>query len=201
MGSTLLQLDRRCSALVRISLRRLRPPALGDVTPAYAAEDWWRPNVASHGDLIEDNLMESLRLITARPHGQCGMQVCLAVAFRIATVRHCPGWMLPFHLRHRLGVVRPGPRIRPACNRVSPKADWAVACGHVGVVPDTAVVCSSRTLSLVVRSRFSRRHPIVTILVSSAKLVPQRASTGHLIRDWKRARWSSCFLPCVAGLS
>ena len=43
--------------LVRISLRRLRPPALVNEKPAYATESWWRPALPLTIIMVADNVI------------------------------------------------------------------------------------------------------------------------------------------------
>ena len=56
MGATLLS-SIVVLGLVRIFLRRLRPPPLDAARPAFTARDWWRPTLPLTAIMIADNFM------------------------------------------------------------------------------------------------------------------------------------------------
>jgi hypothetical protein len=83
MGATLVS-SLVMLGLVRIFLRRLRPPALGRAKPAYAAGDWWRPTLPLTVIMAADNLMTRSGVIALGLAGNTRAAGIFAVAFSMA---------------------------------------------------------------------------------------------------------------------
>src|SRR5436190_11998963 len=89
MGATLVS-SIVMFGLVRIFLRRLRPPSLGHAKPAYAAGDWWRPTLSLTVIMAADNLMSRSGVIALGLAGNTRAAGIFAVAFSMATLTALP---------------------------------------------------------------------------------------------------------------
>jgi O-antigen/teichoic acid export membrane protein len=76
--------------LIGISFRRLRPPSLVHVKPAYAAEDWWRPTLPLTVIMIADNVMSRAGVIALGLVGNTLDAGIFAVAFSMAILAALP---------------------------------------------------------------------------------------------------------------
>ena len=76
--------------LVRISLRRLRPPALVNEKPAYATESWWRPALPLTIIMVADNVMSRSGVIALGLMGNTRDAGIFAVAFSMAILTALP---------------------------------------------------------------------------------------------------------------
>lgn len=76
--------------LVGIFLRRLRPPALDHVKPAYTAEDWWRPTLPLTVIMIADSVMSRSGVIALGLAGNTRDAGIFAVAFSMTILTALP---------------------------------------------------------------------------------------------------------------
>lgn len=76
--------------LIGISLRWLRPPALGHAKLAYAAGDWWRPTLPLTVIMIADNLMSRSGVIALGLVGNTRDAGIFAVAFSMTILTALP---------------------------------------------------------------------------------------------------------------
>jgi O-antigen/teichoic acid export membrane protein len=89
MGATLVS-SVVMFGLVRIFLRRLRPPALNHAKPAYAAENWWRPTLPLTVIMAADSLMSRSGVIALGLTGNTRDAGIFAVAFGMAILTAMP---------------------------------------------------------------------------------------------------------------
>jgi O-antigen/teichoic acid export membrane protein len=89
MGATLLS-SIAMLGLVRIFLRRFRPPALDHAKPRYAAGDWWRPTLPLTVIMIADNLMSRSAVIALGLVGNTRDAGIFALAFSMAILISLP---------------------------------------------------------------------------------------------------------------
>ena len=119
MGATLLS-SIVMLGLVRIFLRRLRPPALDHAKPAYTAKDWWRPTLPLTVIMIADNLMSCSAVIALGLTGNTRDAGIFAAAFSIATVTALPRMAVATAFAPTVSALFAW-AIRPACSRSAPR--------------------------------------------------------------------------------
>lgn len=89
MGATLVS-SLVMLGLVRIFLRRLRPPSLDRAKPAYAVGDWWRPTLPLTVIMAADNLMSRSGVIALGLTGNTRDAGIFAIAFSLAMLTALP---------------------------------------------------------------------------------------------------------------
>jgi O-antigen/teichoic acid export membrane protein len=89
MGATLVS-SLVMLGLVRIFLRRMRPPSMDHAKPAYAAGDWWRPTLPLTVIMAADNLMSRSGVIALGLAGNTRDAGIFAVAFSMAILTALP---------------------------------------------------------------------------------------------------------------
>jgi O-antigen/teichoic acid export membrane protein len=89
MGATLLS-SVVMLGLIRIFLRRLRPPALDQATPTYTPGDWWRPTLPLTVIMIADNLMSRSAVLALGLVGNTRDAGIFALAFNMAILISLP---------------------------------------------------------------------------------------------------------------
>jgi len=197
MWSTLLS-SIAVLCLVRISLRRLRPPTLGDVTPAYATEDWWRPTLPLTVIMIADNLMSRSAVIALGLTGNTRDAGIFAAAFSIATVTALPRMAVAISFAPTVSALF-ALGDQAGLQSISTKAAWLSLLGTAcAAIP---LLLLAHPLLALFGQDFVAGVPIVTILVLGQVLAAACGPQQHLITMTGNERAGAVILAVCAGSS
>jgi O-antigen/teichoic acid export membrane protein len=185
-------------ALVSISLRRLRPPALRDVAPAYTAEDWWRPALPLTVMMVADNLMSRSAVIALGLTGNIRDAGIFAAAFSMATVTALP----------RMAVAISFAPTVSALFALDDRAGLQSVATKAACLSLIGTACAAIPLLLLAHpllAWFGRDFvagvPIVTILVLGQMFAAACGPQQHLITMTGNERAGATILAVCAGLN
>jgi O-antigen/teichoic acid export membrane protein len=197
MGATLLS-SIVVLGLVRIFLRRLRPPPLDDARPAFTARDWWRPTLPLTAIMIADNFMSRSAVIALGVAGNTRDAGIFAVAFSMATLMALP----------RMAVAT---IFAPTVSALFTRGDRAglqSLSAKAACLSLLGTACAAVPLLLLARPLlawfgrdFVAGAPIVTILVLGQVLAAACGPQQHLITMTGHERAGAAILGLCAGLS
>lgn len=197
MGSMLIS-SISVLVLVQISLHRLRPPELGDVTPAYTAEDWWRPALPLTVMMIADNLMSRSAVIALGLTGSTRDAGIFAAAFSMATVTALPRMAVAISFAPTVSTLF-ALGDQAGLQSVSTRAAWlsflGTACAAVPLL-----LLAEPLLSWFGRD-FVAGAPIVRVLVLGQLLAAACGPQQHLITMTGNERAGAAILAVCAGLN
>jgi O-antigen/teichoic acid export membrane protein len=184
--------------LVRIFLRRLRPPALDKAKPAYTAKDWWRPTMPLSVMMIADNLMSRSAVIALGLTGNTRDAGIFAAASSIATVTALPRMAVATAFAPTVSALF-ALGDQAGLQSLSAKAAWLSLLG---------TVCTAIPLLLLAQpllSWFGRDFmlgaPVVRILVLGQVLAAAYGPQQHLITMTGHERAGAAILALCASSS
>ena len=182
--------------LVRIALHRLRPQALGDVTPAYTAGDWWRPTLPLTVMMIADNLMSRSAVIALGLTGHTWDAGIFAAAFSLATVTALP----------RMAVAISFAPTVSALFALGDQAGLQAVSTKAACLSLLGTACAAIPLLLLAHPLlawfghdFVAGTPIVTILVLGQVFAAACGPQQHLITMTGNERAGAAILAACAG--
>jgi O-antigen/teichoic acid export membrane protein len=195
-GGDAPQLASHARVLVRIFLRRLRPPALDHAKPAYTAKDWWRPTLPLTVMMIADNLMSRSAVIALGLAGNTRDAGIFAVAFSMTILTALPRMAVATVFAPTVSALF-ARAIRPACNRSAPRR---LAC-HFSVQPASAIplLLLAQPLLAWFGRDFVAGAPIVMILVLGQLFSAACGPQQHLITMTGHERIGATMLAVCAG--
>ena len=184
--------------LVRITVRRLRPPALGHVKPVYAAEDWWRPTLPLTVITIADNLMSRSAVIALGLTGNTRDAGIFAAAFSVATVTALPRMAVAISFAPTVSALF-ALGDRTGLQSVTTKAAWLSLIGTAcAAIP---LLLLAHPLLAWFGRDFVAGAPIVTILVLGQVFAAACGPQQHLITMTGNERAGATILAVCASSS
>ena len=184
--------------LVRILLRRLRPPALDHAKPAYTAKNWWRPTLPLTVMMIADNLISRSAVIALGLTGNTRDAGIFAAALSIATVTALPRMAVATAFAPTVSALF-ALGDQAGLQSLSAKAAWLSLLG---------TACTAIPLLLLAQPLltwfgpdFMPGAPIVKILVLSQMLAAACGPQQHLITMTGHERAGAVILALCAGSS
>jgi len=184
--------------LVRIAVRRLRPPALGHVKPVYAAEDWWRPTLPLTVITIADNLMSRSAVIALGLTGNTRDAGIFAAAFSVATVTALPRMAVAISFAPTVSALF-ALGDRTGLQSVTTKAAWLSLIGTAcAAIP---LLLLAHPLLAWFGRDFVAGAPIVTILVLGQVFAAACGPQQHLITMTGNERAGATILAACASSS
>ena len=184
--------------LVRIFLRRLRPPALDRAKPTYTAKDWWLPTLPLSLMMIADNLMSRSAVIALGLVGNTRDAGIFAAAFSIATVTALPRMAVATAFAPSVSALF-ALGDQAGLQSLSVKATWLSLLG---------TACTAIPLLLLAEPLlawfgrdFMTGAPIVRILVLGQVLAAAYGPQQHLITMTGHERAGAVIVAVCAGLS
>lgn len=197
MGSMLIS-SISVLVLVQISLHRLRPPELGDVTPAYTAEDWWRPTLPLTLMMVADNLMSRSAVIALGLTGSTRDAGIFAAAFSMATVTALPRMAVAISFAPTVSTLF-ALGDQAGLQSVSTRAAWLSLLG-TACVAFPLLLLAEPLLAWFGRD-FVAGAPIVAILVLGQVLAAACGPQQHLITMTGNERAGAAILAVCAALN
>src|SRR5438874_2075849 len=184
--------------LVRIFLRRLRPPALDRAKPTYTAKDWWLPTLPLSVIMIADNLMSRSAVIALGLTGNTRDAGIFAAAFSIATAAALP----------RMAVATPFAPAVSAMFALGDQAGLQLLSARAAWLSLLGTACAAIPLLLLAHPLlawfgrdFVAGAPIVTILVLGQVFAAACGPQQHLITMTGNERAGAAILSVCAGSS
>jgi len=185
-------------ALLRIAMRRLRPPELEHETPEFAAKEWWRPTFPLMGITVADNVMSRSGVILLGLSGNTRHAGVFAVAFSMALLTALP--------RMAVGAIF-APRVsdlfargdRPGLQTLLGRAACLSLVGTAGAALPLVLIASP-LLSWFGRD-FVEGAPIVTILVLGQLFAAACGPQQHLITMTAHEQMGAAILAGSAALN
>jgi O-antigen/teichoic acid export membrane protein len=197
MGATLVS-SLVVLGLVRIFLRRMRPPSLDQAKPAYAAGDWWQPTLPLTVIMAADNLMSRSGVIALGLAGNTRDAGIFAIALSMAMLTALPRMALAAAFAPTVSTLF-ARGDQAGLQSLSAKA----ACLSLLGTTCTAiplVLLAQPFLSWFGRD-FAAGAPLVTILVLGHVFASACGPQQHLITMTGHERIGAALLAMCAGSS
>lgn len=197
MGSMLIS-SISVLVLVRILLHRLRPRELGEATPAYTVEDWWRPTLPLTVMMLADNLMSRSAVIALGLTGSTRDAGIFAAAFSMSIVTALPRMAVAISFAPTVSTMF-ALGDQTGLQSISTRAAWLSLLG-TACAAFPLVLFAEPLLAWFGRD-FVAGAPIVTVLVLGQLLAAACGPQQHLITMTGNERAGAVILAVCAGLN